>query len=146
MSGTLDSSSRWEHFPHGADVGVRGIGPTPAAAFEQAAVALTAAISDPDGIAASAVVQVECDGPELDELFFNWIDTLVFEMSTRKMVFGRFRVEIDGTRLRAQLWGERVDREKHRPDIEIKGPTYTELTVRHDAAHEEWIAQCVVDV
>ena len=31
---------RAELFPHGADVGVRGIGPTRDAAFEQAALAL----------------------------------------------------------------------------------------------------------
>ena len=31
---------RWEHFEHGADIGVRGIGPTPASAFEQAALPL----------------------------------------------------------------------------------------------------------
>jgi tRNA nucleotidyltransferase (CCA-adding enzyme) len=37
-----------ELFPHGADVGVRGIGPTSDAAFEQAALALTSAVTDPD--------------------------------------------------------------------------------------------------
>ena len=31
----------WEHFPHDADIGIRGFGATPAEAFEQAAVALT---------------------------------------------------------------------------------------------------------
>ena len=31
-------TSRWEHFPHGADVGIRGIGASPAAAFEQGAL------------------------------------------------------------------------------------------------------------
>ena len=36
------SRARWEHFPHDADVGVRGFGPTPAEAFAQAALALTA--------------------------------------------------------------------------------------------------------
>ena len=41
---------RWEHFEHGADVGVRGIGPTPASAFEQAALALTAVITEPDAV------------------------------------------------------------------------------------------------
>lgn len=35
---------RWEHFPHGADIGVRGFGPTMAAAFEQAALAMTAVV------------------------------------------------------------------------------------------------------
>ena len=37
----------WEHFPHGADIGVRGIGATRSEAFEQAARALTAVIADP---------------------------------------------------------------------------------------------------
>ena len=35
----------WEHFRHGADIGVRGIGTTIDAAFEGAAVALTAVVS-----------------------------------------------------------------------------------------------------
>ena len=37
-------SAAWELFPHGSDVGVRGIGPTEAEAFEQAAMALTGVI------------------------------------------------------------------------------------------------------
>jgi SHS2 domain-containing protein len=36
---------RWEHFPHDADVGVRGFGATAAEAFEQAALALTAIVT-----------------------------------------------------------------------------------------------------
>jgi SHS2 domain-containing protein len=34
---------RWEHFPHDADIGVRGFAESPASAFEQGAVA---ALSD----------------------------------------------------------------------------------------------------
>jgi len=34
--------ARWEHFEHGADIGVRGFGPTLAAAFEQAALVAVA--------------------------------------------------------------------------------------------------------
>lgn len=39
--------AHWEHFPHEADMGVRGIGSTKAQAFEQAALALTHVIVDP---------------------------------------------------------------------------------------------------
>lgn len=39
-------TARWEHFPHQADIGVRGMGATLAQAFEQAALALTAVIVD----------------------------------------------------------------------------------------------------
>ena len=36
---------KWEHFPHDADVGLRGWGATAAEAFEQAAYALTAVVT-----------------------------------------------------------------------------------------------------
>ncbi|HKJ23114.1 MAG TPA: archease, partial [Gammaproteobacteria bacterium] len=38
----------WEHFPHDADVGIRGTGDTPEEAFAQAAVAMTAVVTDPE--------------------------------------------------------------------------------------------------
>jgi len=37
------SEKRWEHFEHDADVGLRGVGPTLEAAFEEATRALTTA-------------------------------------------------------------------------------------------------------
>ena len=40
----------WQHFPHDADMGVRGIGNSKEAAFEQAALALTALVTDPRAI------------------------------------------------------------------------------------------------
>ena len=43
-----EPSPRWEHFPHDADMGIRGIGHSKAEAFEQAALALTAVTLDPD--------------------------------------------------------------------------------------------------
>ena len=39
--------AHWEHFSHEADIGIRGVGPTLATAFEQAAIAMTAVITDP---------------------------------------------------------------------------------------------------
>ncbi|HMB29935.1 MAG TPA: archease, partial [Blastocatellia bacterium] len=40
----------WDHFSHEADMGVLGVGATKEEAFEQAAVALTAVITDPEGV------------------------------------------------------------------------------------------------
>mgnify|MGYP001557557941 CR=1 FL=1 len=38
----------WEHFSHEADIGVRGRGHNKESAFEQAALALTGALVDPE--------------------------------------------------------------------------------------------------
>ncbi len=134
----------WEHFPHGADIGIRGTGPTLASALEQVALALTAVITDPGRVEARESIDVACEAPTSDDLLFDWIDAIVFHMSTRHMLFGRFDVRVDGNRLTARLGGEPVDLERHEPAIEVKGPTYTELRV--DPAGDGWLAQCVVDV
>jgi len=42
-------------------------------------------------------------------------------------------------------WGEPIDVERHRPTVEIKGATFTELAVRRNS-DGFWLAQCVVDV
>jgi SHS2 domain-containing protein len=133
-----------ELFSHGADIGVRGIGPTRASAFEQAAMALAMAVTDPARIAPRESLEIACAAPDDRFLLLDWLNALIYEMSTRRMVFGRFSVTIEGNRLHA-LWGEPVDAVRHSPAVEPKGATLTALTVeqRGDAA---WVAQCIVDV
>ena len=136
---------RAQRFAHGADVGVRGIGPSREAAFEQAAVALTSILTEPAQVRLEKVVCVECEAPEDGLLLVDWLNALIYRMATKKMLFGRFAVMIDGHRLKGQAWGERVDRERHRPAVEPKGATYTALKVAPNKAGR-WVAQCVVDV
>ena len=137
-------SAHWEHFPHDADVGVRGVGATKAQAFEQAALALTAVVTDLQSIEPQQAIEVECEAPDDELLLADWLNSLVYEMSARKMLFSRFSVQIDGHHLRGQAWGESVDRGRHHPAVEIKGATYTSLRVAQERG--EWIAQTVVDV
>ena len=136
---------RWEHFPHEADIGVRGIGASPAEAFEQAALALTAVITDPANVQPDEAVELFCEAPDIELLLAEWLNALVDEMATRKLLFARFEVQIAEQRLRAKAWGEQVNLHKHQPAVEVKGATYTALTVRptNDGG---WLAQCVVYV
>ncbi|MGU7844123.1 archease [Burkholderia sp. AW33-5] len=138
-------SAGWEHFRHGADIGVRGIGETVAEAFEQAALALTACVSAPADVRTTCTVDIRCHAPDLDLLFVDWLNAVIYEMATRRMLFGRFAVLIDGTRLTARIGGEAVDAKRHRPVVEPKGATYTALHVGRDTPGR-WVAQCVVDV
>lgn len=135
----------WEHFPHEADVGVRGHGATPAEAFEQAALAMMAVITDLELIAPSERVAISCHAPERDLLLVEWLNALVYEMATRRMLFGRFSVNIDDSTLTGEAWGEPIDVTRHRPAAEVKGVTYTALRVSQ-SDDGRWLAQCVVDV
>ena len=126
-------------------MGVRGIGSTKEAAFEAAALALTAVIADLKSVAPTEAVSVVAEAPDDELLLVDWLNALVYEMATRKMLFSRYHVRLENHSLRATAWGEPVEVTRHRPIVEVKGATYTALSVKQDM-QGRWIAQCVVDV
>jgi protein archease len=134
----------WEHFPHEADVGIRGFGPTREAAFEQAALALMHVVAEIDQIRPREAIELTCAAPDDALLLVDWLNALIFEIATRSMLFARFEVRIDGARLSGKAWGEPIDPARHQLAVEVKGATYTALEVaRQDGG---WLAQCVLDV
>ncbi|HFD79754.1 MAG TPA: archease [Gammaproteobacteria bacterium] len=135
----------WEHFSHAADIGVRGFGDTPEQAFEQAALALTAVVTPPERVQPREAVDIRCRNPDPELLLFDWLNALIYEMAVRQMLFSRFEVHIEGAQLQARAWGEPLEPARHRPAVEIKGATFTELKLAQDASGR-WVAQCVVDV
>jgi SHS2 domain-containing protein len=135
----------WEHFDHDADIGVRGWGATKAEAFEQAALALTAVVTDPARVMARETVPIFCDAADDELLLAAWLNAIVGAMAVRRMLFARFHVEFDGNELNATATGERISVERHRPAVEVKGATFTALRVAR-TADDGWVAQTVVDV
>jgi len=135
---------RWNHFDHGADIGVRGIGPTKEIAFAQAARAMTAVVTDLDKVRASEPFELCCEAPDDVLLLVDFLNELVYAMAAQDMLFAGFELNIDDGRLTGRAWGEPVDRRRHRPAVEVKGATLTAAEVAFRDG--QWIAQCVVDV
>jgi SHS2 domain-containing protein len=123
---------------------VRGHGASKEEAFVHAALALTAVVTDPADVAARDRVPIACEAPDDELLFAEWLNALIYEMATRRMLFGRFSVRIEGPRLAGEAWGEAIDAARHRPAVEVKGATYTTLRVAQEDGR--WVAQTVVDV
>ncbi|MHC4690662.1 MAG: archease [Planctomycetota bacterium] len=125
----------WEHYSHPADMGIRGIGNTKEKAFSQAALALTAVITNP----------IECEETDDEQLLFSWLNALIFEMGSRNMFFSKFEITLNENKLQAKVWGEKIDPQKHKPVVEVKAATYADLKVEQNKKGL-WIAQCIVDV
>ena len=139
------STVYWEHFPHPADMGIRGVGPSMETAFEQAALAMTAVTIDPAVVAPRHSVEIHCEEQDDELLFVAWLSALLFEMDTRRMVFGRFEVHIKAGHLTATAWGEGIDLHRQELLVEVKAATYAEMAVRQQD-DGLWVAQCIVDV
>ena len=139
------AKGKWEHFEHAADIGLEAVADTRAALFETLGEALTALVTEPRKVRSEQSVRIRCEAPDEALLLVDWINALIFEMATRRMLFGTFSVQLEGNTLDAEVRGERVDRERHQPVVEVKGATYTELAVEQDDAGH-WHGRCIVDV
>ena len=134
----------FEHFAHGADIGIRGRSETLDRAFAEAGRALTAVVTDPDRVLATTAVPIRCSAPDHELLLVEWLNALIYEMATRHLLFGRFEVRLADHELVATAWGEPVDVARHQPAVEPKGATMTARRVAHEAG--AWLAQTVLDV
>jgi SHS2 domain-containing protein len=134
----------WEHFAHQSDIGIRAQAESLGGAFEDAAVGLTAIVTDPSSVTPAQTVNIECLGEDDEDLFFKWMSKIIFEMDVRKILFGRYEVKIHNLKLSAVAWGEKVNFEKHSPAVEPKAITLNQLCVKKE--NDKWIVQCVIDV
>ena len=85
------SKAGWEHFPHDADVGVRGSGST-AQRHSSSGPALTAVVTQWISSRRSRS-RCRCEAPDLELLFVEWLNAVIYEMAVRNMLFGRFAVQ-----------------------------------------------------
>ncbi len=136
---------RWEHFQHQTAVGIRGIGNSKAEAFAQAGLALCALVTDLTSIDPQQETDVGCEESDTELLFIDWLNGLIHEMVTQRMLFSQLDVFIVGPQLIGKIRGENIDIDRHRPKVEIKGATFDELKVCQ-VEDGTWLAQCVIEV
>ncbi len=139
------SNMNWCLYDHMADMGIQGQGANPETAFANAVLALNAIVTDLDVISPDMVLTVTCQEQDLELLFFDFINEVIFLISSRKMLFSRARVRINGPHLKAWLYGQRIDPDKHDPAVEIKGASFNGLMVQPNE-QGVWVARCIVDV
>lgn len=126
-------------------MGVRGHGTTLEEAFASAAEGLTAVVVELSDVEPVEKVDFTGSASDPELLFYDFMNSIVYEMAVSARVFSRFRVRVEGDCLQVEAWGERVDVERHQPAVEIKGATFTELAVgRSDDGR--WFAQCILDI
>ena len=134
----------YETFEHEADIGIRGFGKTVEEAFENTALALYSVMVNIQAIEPQEKRIVTVSAPDIELLLVEWLNALLSLSDVDRMVFSKFKVMIEGTSLTGTAWGESLDRERHEPNVEIKGSTYHMLKVAEE--HGRFVAQCVVDV
>ncbi|WP_067050985.1 archease [Methanofollis ethanolicus] len=133
----------FEELPHQADVRVRVRAEDCNALFAEAARAMF------------SIMYVTCDEGEIERsitvtsddipsLMIDFLSELLFVSEVDRVVFSSFDVSITGTSLTVTARGEPFAREKHQGGMEVKGVSYSGLTIFRDG--EEFCSEILFDV
>ncbi len=118
----------YEELEHTADVRIRVRGESIPHLFGEAARAMFQTMYGPcTGRSISRTIVLECADPEC--LLADLLSELLFVSEVEDVVFCSFTVEIAGARLRAEGFGEPLDRTQH-AGREIKGISYSGLRIQ----------------
>ncbi|XP_065353726.1 protein archease isoform X1 [Cloeon dipterum] len=132
---------QYEYLDHTADVQLHSWGDTVEECFEQCAVAMFDYISELDKCDILEMRRVSVEGHDMLSLLYNFLDECLFMFNCEPFFLAKKVkiIEFDRTawKIRAELYGEEFDLEKHPQGTEVKAITYSNMQVHEDKPQKE---------
>lgn len=146
----------YEFINHTADLGILVYGKDLKELFANAACGLSDIITDVSRINEKITKEIKVEGIDLEQLMINWLSEFLYYYEVDSLIFKRYVIiyinnveaEEGGKQsfftLKAMVYGEKFDLERHIINTEIKAVTYHQIEVRRDNDH--WRARIIFDL
>ncbi len=130
---------------HTADIGLRAWGQSLEEMFANAASALVSIAMDTEAARDDDPYPLAAEGEDLESLLVNWLSEVLYYVDGQRVALKRFTVEeVAEHSVRGVSWGEPRDDARHAPKLVVKGVTYHQLRVVHEAGR--WTCDVYLDV
>ncbi len=140
----MDTEKEFEIIDHTADIGIRAYGADIKQVFQRSAKALFSLITDLDKVAEVLYRDIELAAPDRESLLVAWLNELIYLFDAEQILFRRFDISrLDGTGIKARIYGERVNKAKHELIRGVKAATYHMLKIEKSNGY---IAQVLFDI
>jgi len=128
---------RFEFLEHTADAYIAAYGRSLAEAFENAALAMFETMTDTAKVEPKIEDEIEVEGFDEQSLLYNWLESLIVKFEMTGNLYSKFKItQIEktegGFRLRAKVWGEQFNPEKHPQKVGIKAVTYHRMEIEKE--------------
>lgn len=122
----------YEIIDHTADVGVKAFGKNLSECFENVARGMFDIITDKSEVENVGQYDFILEADDLEQLLVDWLSELLFLHSSKNLVFGFFKVDVDekNKKMTGRVFGEPFSISKHKAGAEIKAVTYHMLEVK----------------
>ena len=122
----------FDEIPHTADVKIHASAPTLEGLFSETFKALMQVMygTDRDG---SVIREIRVESTDYESLLADFLSEALYVSEVGGFVFSDARVKIKDRVLWAELTGEPFDPLRHSAGTDVKGISYSELEIIHDA-------------
>ena len=142
-------AGKFEFLEHTADVYIRAHGKTMQEAYENAALAMFETMTDTDKIAQAQEQTLEVEAEDQYALLYSWLEALLVKFETENMLYSKFQITdwketADTFKIKAKVWGEKFDPQKHPQKVGVKAVTYHRMVVIHEM--DSVILEFILDI
>ena len=128
---------KFEFLEHMADAYIAAYGRSLAEAFENAALAMFETMTDTSKVEPKIEDEIEVEGFDEQSLLYNWLESLIVKFEMTGNLYSKFKItDIEktegGFRLKAKVWGEQFNPEKHPQKVGIKAVTYHRMEIKKE--------------
>jgi len=136
---------RYELIDHTADFGIKAYGTGAKDLFSNAAFGMFSIIAELDKVRPKERVRIELEDDNLEELLVSWLKELLYNFSTKSMLYSNFIVDkVSERAILAFAEGEPYDPSRHEIKNELKAVTYHGLSI--ETKGNEYSARVIFDV
>lgn len=133
----MESQKGYTFLEHVADAYIAAYGKDLAEAFENAAVAMFDVMTDVEKVDPEVEDYVEVSGEDEYSLLYNWLEALLVKAEIEGMLYSKFKImelgkSNGGFRLKAKIWGEKLNPEKHLQKVGVKAVTYHQMEIARE--------------
>jgi len=131
----MNAEKKFEFLEHTADAYVAAYGSSLAEAFENAALAMFEVMTDTSKVKPEIEEEVSVEAEDEQALLYSWLEDLLVRFDVSGRVYSRFKVnELNRNsggklRLKAKVWGEPFNPEKHPQKVGVKAITYHRMEI-----------------
>jgi SHS2 domain-containing protein len=130
----MDVAGKFEFLEHTADVYIAAHGKILEEGFENAALAMFEVITDTEKVSPSIADSIEVEAEDEYALLYSWLEALLVKFETTNMLYSIFKISSfeensKGFKIKATVWGEKFDANKHTQKVAVKAVTYHRMEI-----------------
>jgi SHS2 domain-containing protein len=142
-------AGKFEFLEHTADVYVSAHGKTMEEAYENAALSMFETITDTDKVSPAQEDSLEVEAEDQYALLYNWLEALLVKSETLEMLYSKFQITSwketnENFKIKAKIWGEKFDSQKHPQKVAVKAVTYHRMVIIRET--DRVILEFILDI